>query len=357
MGPSQKIFGKYKNELAEKDRVGGTVDRLKGVNERLADIVEATENLDILAAVKASSPWAEALGGALGDVLPPVRFALKFLEELNKVDDPAELGYLAATLAFQQAVEQAWQAMPPDTLEKVEGADPKQRKKALSDLREIVPPESYDFKKFSFESGTRSAFFADAERYLKMSADGLGLTGKEFLDLRMGVRMRFVANLKSILSHGSTREKFAPFRDLMTLETREARAYDALLEHADYQRWLFEEQPVLGREPFTLAQVYTDVDCGLLKWEEVHQPRDRGAGEKPVDPFNEVYGGRRPLVDTVLDLIADKNFRDAIVIQGVAGSGKSTSTLRLAVELRRRGLQPIRIELKHLDARESAPIE
>ena len=164
-------------------------------------------------------------------------------------------------------------------------------------------------------------------------------------------------NLKGILSHGSTRERFTPFRDQMTLDTLEARAYDALLEHADFQRWLFEEQPVLGREPFTLAQVYTETDCGVLRWEEIRKKSQRGEGGEPVDPFKEENGGRHPLVKTVLYLIADPEFRDAIVLQGVAGSGKSSLTLRLAWELVRQGLRPIRIELKHLDSRESAVID
>jgi hypothetical protein len=190
-----------------------------------------------------------------------------------------------------------------------------------------------------------------------MSADGLGLGDADFLNLQHGVRTRFVSNLKGILSHGSSRERLAPFRDRMTLDTREARAYDALREHADYQRWLFEEQPVLGHEPFTLAQVYTETDCGLLRWEEINRKGEREERGERIDPFSQSFGGRLPLIGTVLELIADKDFRDAVVIQGVAGSGKSSSTLRLAWELVREGLRPIRIELKHLDCSDDAPVE
>lgn len=127
-------------------------------------------------------------------------------------------------------------------------------------------------------------------------------------------------------------------------------------EHADYQRWLYEEQKVLGSEPFTLAQVYTDTDCGVLRWEECTRKNERD-GRRHVDPFSEQFGGRQPLLETVLGLIADPDFKDAIVIPGVAGSGKSSATVRLAWELVRQGLRPIRIELKHLDTREHVPIE
>jgi GTPase SAR1 family protein len=47
-----------------------------------------------------------------------------------------------------------------------------------------------------------------------------------------------------------------------------------------------------------------------------------------------------------MDYIGDPKFHDAIVIQGSAGCGKSTFTLRLSDHLRREGLRPIRIRLR-----------
>jgi len=352
-----KLQNRSENDVAKKDQLGGALGKYKRVHELLADVVEATENLDILGALKEASPWAEAFGNALGDALPPVRFLLKLFEAGTKVDDPSELGYLAATLAYHRAVEQAWLAMPVEARERLADADPQLRKKTLAELRAASPPESYDFSRFSFDRALDCDFFRDAERFLAMSTQGLGLNEASFPKLQHGVRIRFVTNLKGILSHGSTRERFAPFRELMALETIEARAYNALLEHADYQRWLFEEQKVLGSEPFTLAQIYTETDCGLLRWADCTKKGQRDEGGERVDPFNKKHGGRQPLIETVLDLIADPKFKDAIVIQGVAGSGKSSATLRLAWELVRQGLRPIRVELKHLDASDSASLD
>lgn len=359
MGALQKVFRKYLPDgPAEKDQVGGTLARLKGVNELLADVVDATKDLDVVEALAKASPWAEAVGKSLGDALPPVRFVLKLFKELTKITDPSDLGYLAATLAYQRAVEQAL----PEVLcsgvgLRLKGVDPEIRKWAIMELRAELPPNPYDFGRFSFDQALNSLFILDADRFLQVSAHGLGLDNSAFLILQHEVRRRFLPNLKGILSHGSSRERFAPFRELIALGTPEARAYDALLEHADFQRWLFEEQPVLGREPFTLAQVYTETDCGVLRWEEIRTKGQRTDGGEPVDPFKEEHGGRHPLVETVLALIADPEHHDAIVLQGVAGSGKSSLTLRLAWELVRQGLRPIRIELKHLDSRESAVIE
>lgn len=359
MGALQRVFRKYlPDDATEKDQAGGTLARLKGLHEMLADTVEATKDLDIVEALAKASPWAEAVGKSLGDALPPVRFLLKLFEEITKVEDPGELGYLAATLAYQRAVEQALpEVLRSEAGKKLQAVDPKVRGAAIKELRAEAPPDQYDFERFSFDQALNSKFIEDAERFLETSTRGLGFDESAFLILQNEVRHRFVPNLKGILSHGSTRERFAPFRELMVLGNQDARAYDALLEHADFQRWLFEEQPVLGREPFSLAQVYTETDCGLLRWEEIRKKGQRGEASEPVDPFNEKYGGRHPLVETVLDLLAERDFRDAIVLQGIAGSGKSSLTLRLAWELVQQGLRPIRIELKHLDSRESAAIE
>lgn len=359
MGDFRRIFLKYLPDNAvEKDQAQGVLARLKGVSEHLADLVEAAKDLDVVNALAEASPWAEALGKSLSEALPPVRFVLKLLEELTKVEDPHELGYLAATLAYQRAVEQALpEVLRSETGKQIRAVDLKIRKNAVRELRAEATPDRYDFSHFSFATALSSQFIKDADLFLNISTRGLGFDESAFLTLQHEVRRRFVPNLKGILSHGSTRDRFAPFRDLMTLDTQEARASNALLEHADFQRWLFEEQPVLGREPFTLAQVYTETDCGVLRWEEIRTKSRRGEGGETVNPFLENYGGRHPLVDTVLDLIANPGFSDAIVLQGIAGSGKSSLTLRLAWELVRKGLQPIRIELKYLDSRESAVIE
>jgi hypothetical protein len=45
----------------------------------------------------------------------------------------------------------------------------------------------------------------------------------------------------------------------------------------------------------------------------------------PLDPFDEQNGGRADLLQTVTDYIGKPDFRDAIVVQGPAGSGKSSA--------------------------------
>jgi len=168
-----KMLAKYPPQNAvQKARVGATLGRLKGVHELLADAVESAEKVGILEALKEVSPWAEAVGSALGEALPPVKFALKLFEQLGKVDDPGDLGYLAATWAYQRAVEQALPEALPKGVGKVE-ID----KGVLRKLREAAPPEKYDFSRFSFETALQHPFVQDADGFLKLSADAFTSAG------------------------------------------------------------------------------------------------------------------------------------------------------------------------------------
>ena len=184
-GTRAKVFRKYLPAgPAKKDQVGGTLARLKSVNELLADVVEATKGLDVVEALAKASPWAEAVSKSLGDALPPVRFVLKLLEELTKVEDPGELGYLAATLAYQRAVEQALpEVLRSEVGQRIGSVEPEVRKSAIKDLRAVVQPDLYDFKRFSFDQALNSTFIEDADRFLKVSAHGLGFDESDFPDL------------------------------------------------------------------------------------------------------------------------------------------------------------------------------
>ncbi|KJR42644.1 hypothetical protein MCHI_001449 [Candidatus Magnetoovum chiemensis] len=121
--------------------------------------------------------------------------------------------------------------------------------------------------------------------------------------------------------------------------------YAALAAHHDYLRRLYEEEPALGKQRFSLSDVYVDTECGCLTWKEI----DAGNNKEKIDPFNEKNGGRHNLLTTVMAYIEDPTFNEMIVIQGVAGSGKSSFTLRLCMELARKGINTIRIRLKLMD--------
>ena len=344
---SSKLVG-GSHEADKKEQAGQTLGRVKAVNEFLADVLEAVKDTGLTDAVAEAAPWLGAVGESLAESVAPIRFVVKMFEALTRIDDPNELGYLACRTAYQQAVQDSLKALGFEVKVTPREAGARLRRQSVS--------ASYDFKGFSYESAAQHPFVQDAERFLGMFAKELGLDEPKTLQLIQDVRSRFVPDLYMLLSHGETREKMAPFRELLVLGAGGASAQMALVQHADYQRWLFEEMPVLGVEPFSLRQVYVDSDCGRLTWGEIEASKDP-QGQNACDPFSEKHGGRKPLLDTLLDLISDPKLKDAIVIQGPAGAGKSSITLRLCWELVSQGLRPVRIALKDLDSRESKSID
>jgi hypothetical protein len=193
--------------------------------------------------------------------------------------------------------------------------------------------------------------------------DAMEITGYDENERRRihhEVQMRFPGVLKSLLTHPATRQRFVAFGHAVQLGSEEERVYSAWNDHIEYQRSLFEDKPVFGEEPFSLANVYVETECGVITCEELLDcsrgtnltescgQLPRGRPHSVQDPFDENVGGRQSLVESVMNLIGDPTFRDAIVVQGPAGSGKSAFTLRLCLELQRHNLKPIRIRFRDI---------
>lgn len=116
---------------------------------------------------------------------------------------------------------------------------------------------------------------------------------------------------------------------------------DYLAAHEAWLLWQFRDAPVLGREPYSLSDVYIETECGALSWGEL-------SADRTIDPFSERHGGRASLIETVLDRFADRDFRDLVVVQSPAGSGKSAFSLRLANRLADEGLTPVLVRFRDL---------
>jgi uncharacterized protein YjbI with pentapeptide repeats len=314
--------------------------RLRGVHEFLVEALEALGDARFASAVEALNavaPWTGALLDATAASLPPVKFLLKLFEGITELSDPNELGELACTLAFQRAVEQA--------IPEVLGLKPP-RSAARRQIGKRLAG-SYDFTTFTWEGALRHPFVVDAVAALEEFGSCLGFDGAWSVRLQREVQARFVTNLKGILSHGKTRERFGPFGDRLELGTSDSVLKRALLDHADTQRWQFEERPVLGAEPFPLADVYIQPQCTVLDWELLGKQRQSpSAPELP----------RVSLYDAVIGTFGDRSYRELLFVQGPAGSGKSSFTLALAASLIRAGMTPLRVELKHLDSRPDLPL-
>jgi hypothetical protein len=345
MGVLAKL--REKLSLAQKRDAGEVVSKFKTVTEFLSDAFEAGKDNGVLIGVAKALPWAD-IGVATAESLPVLKFFYTLVEKLTEVKDPDELGYLACTVAYQRSVEQA--------IEKLKWTiKPKEPSGPLREALDRKLSDLADFSTFSFETALLHRFVMEADDALIAFAEALHVEADEVRKLVGAVHDVFVTNLKEILA---TEKKLANFKERIELGTQETRTARALGLHAEYQAWQFENRPLFGREAFSLRDIYVEGECGLLRWEQIRRSRSHEEGPKPkaLDPFVEKNGGRETLIETVLRLMADKDFDDAIVIQGVAGSGKSTFTLRLCSELVRRGLRPIRVRLNDLPLDESPAI-
>lgn len=134
----------------------------------------------------------------------------------------------------------------------------------------------------------------------------------------------------------------AALGQLRNLQAARPSAESYLAAHHAWLRYQYNNAPLWGREPFSLADVYVETECGRLSWGEITDEKKRR------DPFrdDEDNGGRHDLVAAAMEAILDPKLREPIVVQGPPGSGKSAFTLRLANELLDRGLKPILVRFR-----------
>lgn len=329
-------------------RAGDLLSKVKGVNTFFADTASALKDWGPAEALTESLPWKEIAG-----VTPVIKFAVDVFEKLTKENDPHVLGLLACTLAYQQSVQKALvsEGLQPDD------ASAKKEVEALRDQILGLEKEEEEkelkeaFATFSFQTALEHPFIKEADQTLEVFLAGLGYSREQRGKITTRVHRQFVGNLKALICNGKTEVRFQPFTKLMSLGTEQSRAYDYVATHVAYQRWQLEEEALSGREPFALDKVYIHTECGRLNWSQIKAGSSRRSDDAArVDPFveDDNGGGRHDLMTTVLRLMRLKNFNEPIVIQGVAGSGKSSFTLKLCQELENQGLDPLRIRLRDL---------
>jgi hypothetical protein len=313
---------------SDQARSESLTNRIKSVAEFFSDALRSVEHLDVPRRIAEACPWwVAATGEAVAEVAPPVKFVAELLKSFTEIRDPDKLACLACTTAFQRAAELsfAWVGAPPSP----------RLGQAWRPYTALTIAESSSFKDLSIESPWNHPFVKSAEQVMMAAAAHAGYDEAGQRRLLHEVRMRFPGELRRLVSHPDTRERYAVVADWFRFEDRENRVRDALRMHADYQRRLFEESPVFGEEPFSLSKIYVDTECGVLTWGEIIRDDEtrptsttittygtEARGKGLLDPFDDEHGGRHDLLQAVMSTIGDLNFRDAIVIQGPAGSGK-----------------------------------
>lgn len=335
--------------------IARTSGRIRSVAEFVSDVVKATKETQFIEALAKSTPWwLQAVGQSAAEAAPPIKFLATLIGKLGEIKDPDRLAFVAFTTAYQRSLEKALITV---------GA-PASRKKSQSkwkpenDIK--TPDEGMSFREYSITDPFNHQFLKEAKVLTESGLKAGGYTPTQRRKIQNEVLIRFPGCLKSLISHPSTREKYAAFADALQQGSTEDRVHSAWIDHFEFQRFLFEEQPMFGEEPFTLSDIYVDTECGILTCEELRKGIQTGETDlhkneiglnsrrRQVDPFDEESGGRNDLLKSVMDLIGEKSFKDAIIVQGPAGSGKSAFTIRLAMELLRNGLNPIRIRFRDI---------
>ncbi len=314
------------------------VKGVKSVGDFLGDAFDAFKDSKFIETIEKASPWLGLVGEAGAEALPPLKFVTKIANEFLKETDPEKIGFTACTIAFQNSVVTAFKKIGGPAGEK------QAIKKAKEQLKEVENFDEVDVGTLKLDNALNHEFYIKSLLCFEVAAKNVGYVDSQVEDLTLIIQENFIHSLIKLLSDGSDKDKFRSFKDYLKLGGPEEKNVRKMLaQHANYQRWLFEQEAVLKVSPFALKHIYVDTDCKKTTWGEMDGSRDKRAGFLSDDRAD-----REPLLETVIDLIKSPDLKDAIIIQGTAGSGKSSFTLKLYDELLERRLHPIRVRIKDL---------
>lgn len=316
-------------EQEELEKAGG---KLKSLADWLAETVEATKDMQLYKMLGDVAEAAKEWSGA-------VKAIGKLIDKLTKERSPEVLGWLACNIAYRQAIAKSVALYGPPSSHL-----PFSKQVVAAEIRGLRLEDPSIIRGFSLKSSAAHPFLRAADDACSLVLEAAGYDPVERRNLLRSVRPTFKAEMQELLS-GEHKEKFAPFVQWLELDTDDQRLQETLMAYAESQRAEFEDQPALGIEPFAIADVYIESECGLLDWKTIRDEQEPG---KRIDPFSEESAPRQDLLGAVLALMGRKKFNDCIVIQGAPGAGKSTFTRKLCVRLIREGLIPIRIPLQYL---------
>jgi hypothetical protein len=336
---------------------GQGIENVGTATEFLGDVADKLDSASAQSlgdAIDMVLPWVESTAEVVGEALPPVKAALKLFGLITKEPDPNALGLLAFSLAYQAALADAIKQIEADPNLRTRIGRPVKIREVRAVLAKQAPEKPEEFAGFRFASMLSHPLVQRADTALRKVAEAAGFPEDLQLLLLEGIHKRLAEKFRAIISDARVKEKFDPLFRLMAIGGKEFATHEAIRRHIEYQLWRFTKAPALGTEgamsvQCPLSEIFVPLDCGVLRWGDIR--REFGPGSIPVkhrSPFNEEFGGRQDMLTEFLRLIADPQFNDAIVVQGVAGSGKSAFTLKLCAALREEGLRPIRIRMHDL---------
>jgi hypothetical protein len=315
------------------------LSRFKTVDEWLKKVFEGIEGFpsglkdagELGEVLEKAAPWIEAGSKAF----PPAHLLFEVVSALTKITDPRDLAILASTVAYQSVAEKA-----------IRTAGLPEGKAVIARLRDPLEVTRENFAYFTIEGALTHIFIRRADEVLEFYAGQAGYEDRQIEKLIGTIHDQFRPELRLLISDRENQEKFEPLRNWLGTDAKDALVRESLRRHVRYTRWLFEEAPLLGEEPYALKDTYIDTGCGALTRKQL-QEKDKD-GRPKRDPFkrDKENGGCEPLLARVLTDIRDPKFHDVIIIQGPAGAGKSSFTKRLSAELASDGLTPLLVRLR-----------
>ncbi len=319
----------------------------RGLQERLGrentfiETMAATADLlaegkEWLTALNEAAPLFKDILDAAGE-FKIVAAAQKLLKRLTGSTNPYELGAVALTLAYRKSMHLAIGKLSGGWSHRIAKEN---LRAAAQSIRAAEPVEAAALDTFDYDTALHHPFVLRANAIWLALLKATELSETERANVLFHTQQNLLSQLRLLLNDERTAKQFEPFKSICDKGADRQRADWALLQHANYQVAQYAARPLLNREPFALQHIYAETECVKRAWSTL---RDERKGFYSLNPAD-----RRDLLTTVNELLFDPKFNDLIVVQGAAGAGKSSFTLRLCADLRARGYLPLRIRMKRL---------
>lgn len=278
-----------------------------------------------------AAPWIESSAKAV----PPAHLLFEVVSALVKLNDPRDLAILACTVAYQTVTDRAVRTagLPAST-------------PITKALRNSIAVSREEFAYFTIEGALTHPFVRRADEVLEYYAARAGFEGHQLDKLVAAIHSGFREEFRLLITDGENDKKFAPLRNWLGTDSKDALIREALRRHVQYISWLYAEAPLLDEEPYALQHIYIDTGCGILTRKQLQEKSKEGGSRRDAFKRDDENGGVHSLLDTVLGYLRSPEFNDVIVVQGSAGAGKSTFAKYLAHTLARDGLTPLLVRLR-----------
>lgn len=323
-------------DVNAKIQTSNTIDKYKSIISFFSEIINICKGKNFIDMLNCIKPYfgdiAKDVSESAEEAFGIAKFIISLWDKIGEIKDEREMGYFICTSAYQNAFAKALNdiTLTPEI---------NINENKISELQKFwQKKDDYQFEletfDFAYPLSHSSILYMD-EITMKFLT-GIGIKVPLARKIIGEIHLNFLSSLREILVDASVKKKFGKFISLVEGKTDLEKAQMALKEYGYYQKWLFDEKKLFDEKDFSLNDVYVNSDCFDLT-KDYYLNYDSYRNVKP------------DLGNKVLSYITNPNFNAPIIIEGTAGSGKSSFTLKLCKDLIEHGLRPIRIPFKCID--------